>query len=105
MSPASQAKRKQLAQYERTNSIRKLAMYEDSEILLDDMQNEEMCSIVQSIGDDDLENLYAEGEKHGVGKLMEEIWIKDAQQRRKQFFDDQAGNSMLAKNDHADYII
>ena len=105
MSPASQAKRKQLAQYERTNSIRKLAMYEDSEILLDDTQNEEMCSMVQSIGDDDLENLYVEGEKHGVGKLMKEIWITDAQQRRKQFFDDQAGNSMLVKIDHADHII
>lgn len=105
MSPASQAKQKQLTQYERTNSIRKLAMYEDSEIMLDDTQNEEMCSIVQSIGDDDLENLYVEGEKHGVGKIMKEIWIMDAQQRRKQFFDDQAKNSMLVRNYHADYIV
>ena len=103
MSPASQAKRKQLAQYERTNSIRKLAMYEDSEIMLDDTQNEEMCSIVQSIGDDNLESLYVEGEKHGVGKLMKEIWITDAKQRSKQFFDDQAKNSMLVKNCYADY--
>ena len=63
---------------------------------LDDTQNEEMCSIVQSIGDDDLENLYVEGEKHGVGKLMKEIWITDDQQRN-QLFDDQAKNSMLVK--------
>ena len=68
-------------------------MYEDSDILLDDTQNEEMCSIVQSIGDDDLENLYVEGKKHGVGKLMKEICIEES------------NFLMLVKNDHADYII
>ena len=31
MSPESRAKRKTLAQYERTNSIRKLPKYEESE--------------------------------------------------------------------------
>ena len=84
-----------MGQYERTNTMRKLAKYEDSEIVLDHNQNEEMCKVVQSIGDDDLEKLYEEGEKHGVGKLMKEIWITDVEQRRKQFRDDQAKNSML----------
>ena len=61
-------------------------MYEDSEIMLDDTQNKEMCSIiVQSIGDDDLTNLNVDGKKHGVGKIMKDIWIMHAQQRRKQF--------------------
>lgn len=36
MSPANQARHKRLGQYERTNSIRKLAAYEDSEIVLND---------------------------------------------------------------------
>ena len=88
MSPASQAKRKKPAQYERTNSIRKLSNYEDSEMNLDDAQNEEMCNIVQSIGEDELEKLYTEGEKHGVGTIIKEICITDVQQRRKQFLDD-----------------
>ena len=84
MSPASQAKRKKLAQYERTSTMRKLANYESSEITLDVNQNE-MCSIVQAIGDDDLEKLYVEGEKHGVGSIMKEIWVTDVEQRRSKF--------------------
>ena len=39
MSPVSQAKRKKLAQYERTSNIRKLKKYEDNEVTLDDEQN------------------------------------------------------------------
>jgi len=85
-------------QYERSNTMRKLQKYEDSEIVLDDAQNEEMCDIVQSIGDDELEKLYIEGEKHGVGTIMKDIWITDVQQRKKQFFNDQDRNSMLILN-------
>ena len=89
MSPASREKRKKLTQYERTNTMRKLSKYEDSKIVLDDAQNEEMCDIMQSIGDDELEKLYIKGEKHGVGTIMKDIWITDVQQRRKQFCNDQ----------------
>ena len=95
MSPASQARRKRLAQYERTNRIRKLNSFEDSEVMLNDDQNDEMCSIVQSIGNDELEQLCLEGEKHGVGKIMKDIWLTDAQQRKQEFFEDQAKTSML----------
>jgi len=97
MSPVSQAKQQKLAQYERTNTKRKLAKYEDSEIVLDHSQNEEMCKMVQSIGDGDLEKLYVEGQKHGIGKLMKEIWITDVEERRKQFHNDQVKNSTLIK--------
>ena len=65
MSPASQAKRKKLVQYQRTNVTRKLSNYEDSEINLSDAQSKEMCNTVQSIGDDKLE-----GEKYGIGIIM-----------------------------------
>ena len=61
MSPASQAKRKKLAQYERPSNIRKLKNYEDSEVTLDDEQNDEMCNIVEQIQTEDLEALCKEG--------------------------------------------
>ena len=95
MSPASQAKRNRLAQYESTNSKRKLAAYEDCEVALNDDQNDEMCDVVRSIGEDELEKLYLEGEKHGVGKIMKDIWLSDTQQRKGAFFDDQAKTSKL----------
>ena len=38
-----------------------------------------MIKIVQSIGDDDLEKLYTESEKHSVGTIMKEIWVTDVQ--------------------------
>jgi len=43
MNPASQAKR------------RKLAQYEENEIELEDEQNDEMCAIVKKMGDEDLQ--------------------------------------------------
>ena len=55
-------------------------MYEDSEIMLDDTQNEEMRSII--VENDDLENLNVDGKKHSVGKIVNDIWIMDAQQRK-----------------------
>jgi len=96
MSPDSQAKRKTLAQYERTNNVRKLQRYEESEVVLDDDQNNEMCQIMQKIGTDELETLYKEGDEHGVRKIMEDIWITDKERQREQFTHDQAANSMLS---------
>ena len=40
MSPSSQQQRKRLAQYERSSSLRKLKKLEESEVLLNDEQNE-----------------------------------------------------------------
>ena len=61
MSPASQAKWKKLAQYERTSNIRKLKKYEESEVTLDDEQNDEMCNIAEQIRTEDLENCARKG--------------------------------------------
>ena len=66
MSPASQAKRKKLAQYERTNSFRKLARYEENEVTLDDEQNDEMNSVVEKIGDEEVQRL--------CDKLRRKVW-------------------------------
>jgi len=92
MSPASRAKRKTLAQYERTSNIRKLEKYEENDVILDDDQNNEMCEIVQRIGADELENLYKEGDKHGVRKIMQDIWVTDKERQRDEFTHDQAIN-------------
>ena len=88
MSPASQAKRKKLAQYDRTNNIRKLARYEDHEITLDDSQNEEMLTVMKKIGDEELQKLCDEGEKDGVGGIIKDIWTTDLDRQRKEFSQD-----------------
>ena len=91
MSPTDRARRKRLAQYERTNHTRKLNSFEGSEVMLNDDQNE-MCSIVQSIGNEELEQLCLEGEKHGVKKIFD---FQMPSRENKSFFEDQAKTSML----------
>jgi len=49
MSPASQLKRKRYTQYEWSSSIRKLQKLEDSEVVLSDEQNEEMCAVMEAM--------------------------------------------------------
>jgi len=98
MSPASQAKRRKLAQYERTSNIRKLARYKESEIELDDEQNDEMCAIMEKMGDEDLQKLFDEGEKHGVGSILKDIWATDLDGRRKEFSHDQTTNRKKSFN-------
>ena len=95
MSPSSQAKHKKLAQYDRTNSIRKLARYEEYEVTLNDDQNEEMKIMVEKIGDENLQKLYDEGKKYGVGGIMKDIWITDLDRQRKEFSHDQASSSKI----------
>ena len=93
MSPASQKKRKLYAQYERTNSIRKLEKYEDSELVLDEEQNEEMCAVMEAIQPEELKKLFEEGDQHGVGNLMKNIWFTDKQRQNSEFSCDQVRNS------------
>ena len=95
MSPASQAKRKKLAQYERTNSIRKLARYKEHEVTPDDDQHEEMKTVMEMTKDEELQRLYDEGEKYGVGGIMKEICSTDLHCQRTEFSHDQASNSKI----------
>ena len=85
MSPASQLKRRQNAQYTRKLSTQKLAKYEDSEVTLNEEQHTEMCNILERTKNDDLEKLLKEGNKHGVGELMKEIWFTDRKRQIQQF--------------------
>ena len=96
MSPASQAKRRKLAQYERTNNIRKLARYEEREIVVDDEQNDEMCALVKTMGEEELQKLYEEGDKHNVGCILKDIWATDLNRQQKEFSRNQATNCKKA---------
>lgn len=72
MSPTSQMKRKQNAKMERDNIKRKLRSYEHTELPLDTDQDSDMNGIVSVIEKEcasDLEKLFAEGDKHGVGNV------------------------------------
>ena len=93
MSPLSQKKRKLYAQYERTSNIRKLSKFEDSEVVLNEEQNEEMCAITKTIQPEELEKLFEEGDQHGVGNLMMSIWFTDKQCQSAEFSSDQIRNS------------
>ena len=92
MSPASQLKRRQNSQYARNSSTRKLAKYRDNEVTLNEEQHNEMCAIVEGTENEDLEKLFKEGNEHGVGKQMKEIWFTDKKRQAQQFTNDQAGN-------------
>ena len=98
MSPASQFKRKQNAQAERTNDKKKLRKFENTEVTLDEEQHDEMCTIVnkiEEVGKNDLEKAFAEGDAHGVGAQIREVWVTDRRQQTDQFKADQAKNSKL----------
>lgn len=95
MSPASQLKRHQNIQYARSLSAQKLAKYGENEVTLSEEQNSEMCAIVEKTKDDDLEKLLKEGNEHGVGELMKEIWFTDKKCQVQQFANDQTANGKL----------
>ena len=57
-----------------------------------------MCTIVtkiEEVGKDDLEKVFAEGDAHGVGAQIREVWVTDKKQLMDQFKADQSTNSKL----------
>ena len=96
MSPDSLAKRKLNQKMLKGNMKRKLNSYEVTEIPLDDEQHEEMESAVATIEENhssELEKLFLEGDKHGVGSKLRDIWKSDKQREKKEFQEDQLRNS------------
>ena len=63
--------------------------------MLNEEQHTEMCSIVERTENDDLEKLFKEGNEHGVGELMKEIWFTDKKRQTQQFANDQAANGKV----------
>ena len=76
MSPQNQMKRKQNAKMKEDNNIQKIHQSACGEVPLDKDQNDEMCDVMSVIEEKyqvELKELFAEGEKHGVGHRMKEI--------------------------------
>ena len=95
MSPTSKLKRKQNVSMEHSIDKRKLAKYENTEITLADEQHTQMYDVMNAIDGeavDDLQKIFEEGESHGVGGKLKEIWTTDRRQRIQQFQQDQARN-------------
>jgi len=98
MSPASQSKRKQNALAERNNDKIRLHKFEKTEVTLNEEQHDEMCTKVnriEEVGKDELEKVFSEGDAHGVGTQIRDVWVTDRRQQLDQFKADQATNSKL----------
>ena len=50
---------------------------------------------METTKDEELQRLYDEGEKYGVGGIMKEIWNTDLDNQRTEFSHDQASNSKI----------
>ena len=71
---------------ERGLDKRKLTRYKNTEITWSKEQHTEMCDImdaVDRVGVDDLQHIFEEGESHGVGNKVKEIWMMDKRQQLK----------------------
>lgn len=78
------------------NMKRKLDTYEHTEVPLDDDQDEEMGRIVTTIEQrcsSELERLFVEGDKHGIGSKLRDIWESDTKREKDEFQEDQLKNS------------
>ena len=86
MSSAGRQACKYFAQYKRSNNIQKLARLEENEIILDNEQHEEMSAAVEAVQVEELEKLFQEGEQHGVGSLLKNVWFTDKDCQRKYYW-------------------
>uniref|UniRef100_A0A1X7VHD9 Uncharacterized protein n=1 Tax=Amphimedon queenslandica TaxID=400682 RepID=A0A1X7VHD9_AMPQE len=81
MSRKSQLKRKSNAKIKRDGDVRKRKKYEiDMDIPFNNEQDEEMSEVVATIDSkclDELAKLFEEGDNHGVGERIKEIWATD----------------------------
>ena len=56
----------------------------------DDDQNREMSDIVEKISEHNfIDDLFAEGDKHGAGQMMKDLWEMDKSNIRKEYEKDQ----------------
>ena len=76
MSPLSQQKRKYDQRQKMHSTQVKLTKYQQTEITLDEQQDEEMenmMKVIEQQSSEKLEELFQEGEKHGVGDKLHQI--------------------------------
>ena len=95
MSPASQLRRKQNAQTERSNDKFKLAKLQTMDLGLSDEQHVEMCNVTEAIEEsekDELDRVFAEVDVHGIGDMLRNVWHTDLRKQKKDFMADRANN-------------
>ena len=54
-----------------------------------------MVTIVERTESDELHKLFKEGNEHGVGELMKDIWFTDKKRPSQKFANDQAVNGSI----------
>ena len=99
MSPTSQSKRMRNVKMRRDSEVRKLRKY-DTELPLNNEQDEEMSQVVSTVESKcskELSKLFEEGDSHGVGERMREVWANDKRAVHSEFKKDQDNNSKLVK--------
>lgn len=93
LSPASQNKRKRRTQLERKNDKKQLKKYEFTDVVLDDDQHREMTQIMEKISKGSfIDDLFVEGNTHGAGELMKDLWENDKRYIKQEFEKDQKDN-------------
>ena len=67
-----------------------------------------MCSVMDAIDQvaaDDLQRIFEEGEAHGVGGKLREIWTTDKREQKEEFQKDQAKNGKCLEHRHSVNIL
>ena len=70
-----------------------------TELPLESVQNEQLTLIVSTFMQDHLDELkkiFEEGEKHGVGSKLRDIWSLDAKRECSEFKQDQLHNGRIS---------
>ena len=107
LSPKSLKKKRQNMQQERTALLKN---YTHTEISLSEDQHDQMCDIVDKVSNaKELESMFTDGDNHGVGLALRELWKSDLQNVKKELEGDQQKNGILSTyiiiNAHYNYII
>ena len=89
MLPAGQLQRKHNAETERSNDKLKLAKLQTMDLDLTDKQHIEMCNVREAIEEserDELDRVFAEGDAHGVGDMLRNVWHTDLRKQKKRLY-------------------
>uniref|UniRef100_A0A1X7VWU8 Uncharacterized protein n=1 Tax=Amphimedon queenslandica TaxID=400682 RepID=A0A1X7VWU8_AMPQE len=98
MSPNSQVKRKASQKISKDSMSRKLNQYFAEKVTFDEEQNEELNNVMTVIKGKcrkELNDIFAEGEMHGVAQRMRYIWESDKNSEVEQFTLDQSQNKLM----------
>ena len=105
MSPLSQQKRKYNQRQKMHSTQVKLTKYQQTEITLDEQQDEEMENVMKVIEQQSSEKLFQEGEKHGVGDKLRQIWNNDKKEQKNTFDIDQSFNSKFRLQRQTSFVL